>query len=334
MNLFIWVEGCFRQIYLDLYWVSPDVAPHWLLQKWSSLWFQAAVASLGDLTPTRKLKLHIQISNNVCCSVIYTWLALPCNTRDASWWQCYAVHTILQSVWPAHCRQLKLCNRVRRKHKSLPTSFSHENATQPFIANIIIPECCFLFPAALMGLLGVLDFLFVNHACHSIITRGASVQLVFGFEVCQISLEAHKCIASLFLPPGGDGHWQRCCYHIVLSFSFLWFPEKIHSFKQALIWLKKLILKLTLTVWHHVNLMLVKVMGSEFLLVLIQWQCDQKIISITVKVTSHHGLVIGFKVYCDLKKTCWYFPSYDCLQYELLPRKCSNPSGHVQHLEF
>uniref|UniRef100_H3CDH8 RING-type E3 ubiquitin transferase n=1 Tax=Tetraodon nigroviridis TaxID=99883 RepID=H3CDH8_TETNG len=35
---------------------------------------------------------------------------------------------------------------------------------------------------SLLGLLGVLDFLFVNHACHSIITRGASVQLVFGFE--------------------------------------------------------------------------------------------------------------------------------------------------------
>ncbi|XP_059202371.1 E3 ubiquitin-protein ligase synoviolin [Centropristis striata] len=35
---------------------------------------------------------------------------------------------------------------------------------------------------SLMGLLGILDFLFVNHACHSIITRGASVQLVFGFE--------------------------------------------------------------------------------------------------------------------------------------------------------
>lgn len=34
-----------------------------------------------------------------------------------------------------------------------------------------------------MGLLAILDFLFVNHACHSIITRGASVQLVFGFEV-------------------------------------------------------------------------------------------------------------------------------------------------------
>uniref|UniRef100_A0A672ZWM4 RING-type E3 ubiquitin transferase n=1 Tax=Sphaeramia orbicularis TaxID=375764 RepID=A0A672ZWM4_9TELE len=35
---------------------------------------------------------------------------------------------------------------------------------------------------SLMALLGILDFLFVNHACNSIITRGASVQLVFGFE--------------------------------------------------------------------------------------------------------------------------------------------------------
>ncbi|XP_034546052.1 E3 ubiquitin-protein ligase synoviolin [Notolabrus celidotus] len=35
---------------------------------------------------------------------------------------------------------------------------------------------------SLMGLLAILDFLFVNHACQSIITRGASVQLVFGFE--------------------------------------------------------------------------------------------------------------------------------------------------------
>lgn len=35
---------------------------------------------------------------------------------------------------------------------------------------------------SLMALLAVLDFLFVNHACYSIITRGASVQLVFGFE--------------------------------------------------------------------------------------------------------------------------------------------------------
>ncbi|KAM8847692.1 E3 ubiquitin-protein ligase synoviolin isoform 1-T1 [Synchiropus picturatus] len=35
---------------------------------------------------------------------------------------------------------------------------------------------------SLMTLLSILDFLFVNHAAHSIITRGASVQLVFGFE--------------------------------------------------------------------------------------------------------------------------------------------------------
>ncbi|XP_028914914.1 E3 ubiquitin-protein ligase synoviolin [Ornithorhynchus anatinus] len=35
---------------------------------------------------------------------------------------------------------------------------------------------------SLVVLLGVLDFLFVSHAYHSILTRGASVQLVFGFE--------------------------------------------------------------------------------------------------------------------------------------------------------
>lgn len=38
-------------------------------------------------------------------------------------------------------------------------------------------------PTALVFLLGILDFLFVSHAYHSILTRGASVQLVFGFEV-------------------------------------------------------------------------------------------------------------------------------------------------------
>uniref|UniRef100_A0A8D0G4A2 RING-type E3 ubiquitin transferase n=1 Tax=Sphenodon punctatus TaxID=8508 RepID=A0A8D0G4A2_SPHPU len=35
---------------------------------------------------------------------------------------------------------------------------------------------------SLMLLLGILDFLFVSHAYHSILTRGASAQLVFGFE--------------------------------------------------------------------------------------------------------------------------------------------------------
>ncbi|XP_027489490.1 E3 ubiquitin-protein ligase synoviolin-like [Corapipo altera] len=33
-----------------------------------------------------------------------------------------------------------------------------------------------------MFLLALLDSLFVSHAYHSILTRGASVQLVFGFE--------------------------------------------------------------------------------------------------------------------------------------------------------
>lgn len=52
-----------------------------------------------------------------------------------------------------------------------------------------------------MGLLAVLDFLFVNHACHSIITRGASVQLVFGFEVCYISVEAEFKILKITPTP-------------------------------------------------------------------------------------------------------------------------------------
>nr|XP_061793444.1 E3 ubiquitin-protein ligase synoviolin-like isoform X1 [Nerophis lumbriciformis] len=44
-------------------------------------------------------------------------------------------------------------------------------------------SCLFHFRVlSLMGLLAVLDFTFVYHACQSIITRGASVQLVFGFE--------------------------------------------------------------------------------------------------------------------------------------------------------
>lgn len=59
--------------------------------------------------------------------------------------------------------------------------------------------------AALMGLLGVLDFLFVNHACHSIITRGASVQLVFGFEVCHPLTELELC--DFMQKPGWHNAW-------------------------------------------------------------------------------------------------------------------------------
>lgn len=50
-------------------------------------------------------------------------------------------------------------------------------------ASACVCPVCDRHGAALMLLLGILDILFVNHACHSIITRGASVQLVFGFEV-------------------------------------------------------------------------------------------------------------------------------------------------------
>ena len=40
---------------------------------------------------------------------------------------------------------------------------------------------CF-YVTALLILLGFLDIVLVSHAYHSTITRGASVQLVFGFE--------------------------------------------------------------------------------------------------------------------------------------------------------
>lgn len=47
-----------------------------------------------------------------------------------------------------------------------------------------------------MFLLGILDFLFVSHAYHSILTRGASVQLVFGFEVKPVWGNKAECAVS------------------------------------------------------------------------------------------------------------------------------------------
>lgn len=68
-----------------------------------------------------------------------------------------------------------------------PWSFSFWGSPPPrhsLSLSLVMLSSQFLFPtAALMFLLGILDFLFVNHAYHSILTRGASVQLVFGFEV-------------------------------------------------------------------------------------------------------------------------------------------------------
>lgn len=43
-------------------------------------------------------------------------------------------------------------------------------------------------------LLGGLDNLFVGHAYHSTITKGASVQLVFGFEVFNISFQVSNIV--------------------------------------------------------------------------------------------------------------------------------------------
>lgn len=54
-------------------------------------------------------------------------------------------------------------------------------------------------PTALMCLLGALDFFFVSHAYHSILTRGASVQLVFGFEV-KWAWEAGKGLRAVPVP--------------------------------------------------------------------------------------------------------------------------------------
>lgn len=54
-----------------------------------------------------------------------------------------------------------------------------ENPTQ---LHITLSELC-SFVSALLALLGVLDLYFINHAYYSTLTKGASVQLVFGFEV-------------------------------------------------------------------------------------------------------------------------------------------------------
>ncbi len=40
-----------------------------------------------------------------------------------------------------------------------------------------------MFVAGLLATLGLVDMFFVNHAYHSTLVKGASVQLVFGFEV-------------------------------------------------------------------------------------------------------------------------------------------------------
>ncbi|XP_059566125.1 E3 ubiquitin-protein ligase synoviolin isoform X2 [Myotis daubentonii] len=76
-------------------------------------------------------------------------------------------------------------------HRDLPGLHRLPGRLQPPLRGALHPPPLpQVFPLAgggprglsLMFLLGILDFLFVSHAYHSILTRGASVQLVFGFE--------------------------------------------------------------------------------------------------------------------------------------------------------
>lgn len=68
------------------------------------------------------------------------------------------------------------------------------------LCGYIVISILIAYVLALMGLLGALDFLFVYHACQSIITRGASVQLVFGFEVCHLRITSSKFdFATMFI---------------------------------------------------------------------------------------------------------------------------------------
>ena len=56
----------------------------------------------------------------------------------------------------------------------------------------ILSECLFNFfflhHTGLLSVLSILDIYFVNHAYYSTLTKGASVQLVFGFEVMPVCL--------------------------------------------------------------------------------------------------------------------------------------------------
>lgn len=63
---------------------------------------------------------------------------------------------------------------------------------------------------ALLFLLGVLDFFFVNLAYHSTIAKGASVQLVFGFEV-SITIYFVTCFLMF---------WNYCILMIAYLFYF------------------------------------------------------------------------------------------------------------------
>ncbi|XP_040321707.1 E3 ubiquitin-protein ligase synoviolin isoform X2 [Herpailurus yagouaroundi] len=89
---------------------------------------------------------------------------------------------------------------------------------------------------SLMFLLGILDFLFVSHAYHSILTRGASVQLVFGFEVRRawaspdLDQRPQPCLpgpvtAALCTSPCPPGFIK-----VLLYMAFMTIMIKVHTF--------------------------------------------------------------------------------------------------------
>lgn len=110
--------------------------------------------------------------NETTCKLFFSISALEGSTGAGQKWQTLLQYILLFNFHSD--RQTMTAIFVVKLHILLySTAVCHSS----------VIRCYCDVPAALMGLLAVLDFLFVNHACHSIITRGASVQLVFGFEV-------------------------------------------------------------------------------------------------------------------------------------------------------
>ncbi|MGH0183274.1 UNVERIFIED_CONTAM: hypothetical protein FKN15_011318 [Acipenser sinensis] len=98
---------------------------------------------------------------------------------------------------------------------------------------------------SLMALLATLDFVFVTHACHSIMTRGASVQLVFGFEYAILMTMVLTTFIKYFLHTldlQNDNPWENKAVYmlytelftgfikVLLYMAFMTIMIKVHTF--------------------------------------------------------------------------------------------------------
>ncbi|XP_058876532.1 E3 ubiquitin-protein ligase synoviolin [Acipenser ruthenus] len=110
------------------------------------------------------------------------------------------------------------------------------------------PNISFLFHfrvVTLMALLATLDFVFVTHACHSIMTRGASVQLVFGFEYAILMTMVLTTFIKYFLHTldlQNDNPWENKAVYmlytelftgfikVLLYMAFMTIMIKVHTF--------------------------------------------------------------------------------------------------------